>query len=65
MTLRLHCYLVLHCCSVLENFLLPLFLSSFEIEGKGKGWGYLTFLMAMMKKQPMMAKAMAVGKAKL
>ena len=26
---------------------------------------YLTFLMAMMKKQPMMARAMAVGKAKL
>mgnify|MGYP000001545203 CR=1 FL=1 len=26
---------------------------------------YLTFLMAMMKKQPMTAKAMAVGKAKL
>ena len=44
---------------------MPLFLSSFEIEGRGKGWGYLTFLMAMMKKQPMMAKAMAVGKAKL
>ncbi len=26
---------------------------------------YLTFLMAMMKKQPMMAIAMATGKAKL
>lgn len=26
---------------------------------------YLTFLMAMMKIQPMMARAMAVGKAKL
>ena len=26
---------------------------------------YLTFLMAMMKKQPMMARAMATGKAKL
>ena len=40
-------------------------LSSFEIEGRGKGWGYLTFLMAMMKKQPMMANAMDVGNAKL
>ena len=26
---------------------------------------YLTFLMAMMKKQPMMARAMATGKVKL
>lgn len=42
-------------------------------EGENDGSGaiiqgritYLTFLMAMMKKQPMMARAMAVGKAKL
>ena len=42
-------------------------------EGENDGSGaiiqgritYLTFLMAMMKKQPMIARAMAVGKAKL